>query len=323
MLAFTMLLAVLIDALLGEVKRFHPLVGFGLLAQKLEAKLNTAKQTQSNPTASKTAFIKGMLAWCLLVLPLPIGIFIGLDLLSHYPIYIQLGFDLVFIYFALGFKSLYQHGMQIYHALELRDLSLARRYCSYIVSRDTSQLTEQEISRACVESMLENSHDAVTATLICYLIGGAPLVILHRLANTLDAMWGYKNDRFIYFGKFSARADDVLGFVPAKLTALLYALLSVTRTNAVLKLAYQQAKHYKSHNGGWVMSAGASLLKIKLGGRAVYHNKTLFSPELGKGRTVEAIDIASSLKKATHAVILLILLTGLVEAGAQLLAMSR
>ncbi|GHF77829.1 adenosylcobinamide-phosphate synthase CbiB [Thalassotalea marina] len=301
MLFVTLTLAVLIDAWLGEVKRFHPLEGFGHIANAFERTLNCG--------GNKQQFIFGSIAWLAIVLPVPIALYVMGQLLANYSIWLVLALDVAVIYFAIGLNSLSQHGMQIYHALKANDLPLARQYCGYIVSRDTSSLSEQDISRATVESMLENSHDAVTATLICYLIGGAPLVVLHRLANTLDAMWGYKNQRFCYFGKFAARADDVLGFIPAKLTAVLYALMSGGRIKNILVNAYQQAKHYKSHNGGWVMSAGASLMKISLGGgQAMYGNKTYTSPTLGDGRLVNAQDIATSLRNVNYMVSLLLIL---------------
>lgn len=296
----TLTFAVLIDRRLGEVKRFHPLVGFGYIASKLEQRLNLG--------GVKQQFFNGTLAWLILVLPLPIMLYFLSNALLNGSIWWALLLDVVVIYFAIGLNSLSQHGMQIYRALKNNDLPLARRYCGFIVSRDTSKLSEQDISRATVESMLENSHDAVTATLICYLIGGAPLVVLHRLSNTLDAMWGYKNQRFSYFGKFAARADDVLGFIPAKVTAVLYALMSVTRVKKILVNAYQQAQHYKSHNGGWVMSAGATLMNISLGGgQATYGNKTYSSPKLGDGRMVEVKDIVTSLRNVNYIVALLLI----------------
>lgn len=298
-LTFVLLLALSLDATFGELKRFHPLVGFGNATNWLEKRLNRGGNVQK--------IILGTMAWGLLVLPVPMLLCVVLSSLEQLPLIAKLLLDAIVVYFAVALKSLYQHGMQIHAALQQKDIELARKYCGFIVSRETTKLTEQQISRATVESMLENGHDGVTATLIYYLIGGAPLVILHRLANTLDAMWGYKNSRFLYFGKFAARADDILGFVSGKITALLFALLGLRKCVSILQNACYQAKKYKSHNGGWVMSAGATLMNIKLGGSAVYHDKRYLSAPLGQGREVECNDIVASLKYV-HAVVLLLLL---------------
>lgn len=311
----TLLFAVLLDAILGETRRFHPLVGFGQAAYTFEKAFNHGGKHQR--------FLMGVFSWALLVLPIPVILLAIVPLLEQLPLAVQLIIDGLIVYFALGLKSLYQHGMQIFAALSEKNMPLARKYCGYIVSRDTTALTEQQISRATVESMLENSHDAVTATLICYLIGGAPLVVLHRLVNTLDAMWGYRNGRFEYFGKFAARADDVLGFIPAKITALLYAMLSPARFGQILKNAYCQARQYKSHNGGWVMAAGATLIRIQLGGSAVYHGKTCVSPVLGQGREVQVQDIATSLKRVVRVVFLLLALTCLFEVSLNLMTINK
>jgi adenosylcobinamide-phosphate synthase len=195
--------------------------------------------------------------------------------------------DSLAVYFALGLNSLKLHAKQIETPLLKGNLKQARFYISWMVSRDTENLNQSEISRASVESVLENGHDAAIATLFYYLIGGAPLVIVHRLANTLDAMWGYKNKRFINFGWFAAKADDWLGWPSAKLSALLYwlsAKISGYKTSSFLdcvKLAYHQAKQYKSLNGGWVISIGAQVLNLKLGGDSVYDNQRLSSTLLG------------------------------------------
>ena len=131
-------------------------------------------------------------------------------------------------------------------------------------------------------------------------------MIIHRLSNTLDAMWGYRNARFNYFGKFSARMDDALGFVSGKITCLLFASIGLCNGSAkrALKNAYQQGKQYKSHNGGWVMASGATVLNVCLGGKASYFGKEVFSPQIGQGDTVETKHIKSSLLLVKKGVLL-------------------
>jgi adenosylcobinamide-phosphate synthase len=298
-----MMMAYLIDYLLGEVKRFHPLVGFGRLTSKIEKTVNF---NQSN--AEKTNFwlprFLGILSWLVLCAPLPIIYFY-----FHQNNVLFWCLDGIVLYFSVGLKSLKLHALQILKPLKKNDLVTARHFCGYLVSRKTDDLSEQDIARATVESVLENGHDAAVASFFWFIIGGAPLVILHRLANTLDAMWGYKNQRFMHFGWCAARMDDLLGWPSAKISALLYAFqtnLSLPRTINALKNGYQQSQHYKSLNGGWVMATGASVLNFKLGGSAIYDGKEITSVTLGCGNSIVKNDILRSISLVNKAVITLI-----------------
>ena len=297
-LLFTLVTALVVDHFIGEPTRFHPLIIFGNIANKLETKFNKGNHQQQ--------FIGGLVTWCLLVLPLPLLYVLLLWLL---PVYLILLVNIYIVYWAVALNSLNLHGMQIYNPLINNDLAQAQHYCSYIVSRDTSELDAQAISRATTESMLENGHDGVTATLIYFVIGGAPLVIIHRLSNTLDAMWGYRTEQFNYFGKFSARMDDLLGFVSGKITALLFTVIGLfngTGKQALIN-AYSQSQSYKSHNGGWVMASGATVMNVCLGGSAVYFGKTVNSPLLGQGEVVQSKHIKASLTLVKQAVVLWLL----------------
>jgi len=302
MLFFTLLIALIIDHVIGEPNRFHPLVGFGKVAKFFERKLNRG--------TTQIRFLGGIIAWSVLVLPLPLLYCWLMSILPNYLIFI---INIYIVYWAVAMNSLNHHGMQIYWPLEAKNLQQAQHYCAYIVSRDTSELDAQAISRATTESMLENGHDGVTATLIYFVIGGAPLVIMHRLSNTLDAMWGYRTAQFNYFGKCSARMDDLLGFVSAKITALLFAFIGLLsgRARSILVNAYQQSQSYKSHNGGWVMAAGATLLNVRLGGSASYFGKTVHSPRLGAGEMVQSKHIRASLTLVKQTVLLWLLLVAI------------
>jgi adenosylcobinamide-phosphate synthase len=267
-----------LDLLLGEPKRFHPLVGYGSVVDKIEVLLHRAKH-------GIMQFFTGALAWLLLVIPLVV--------LAYY-LEQQLGwgFSLLVAYLAIGANSLKIHALQIFVALKQNNLPQAREKVAYIVSRDTSQLSEPEISRASVESVLENGSDAIFAPLFWLVIGGAPAVVLYRLSNTLDAMWGYRNAKYEYFGKFSARMDDILNWIPARLTALSYVAMGQS-----LKawLCWQrQARTWYSSNAGTVMSSGAGALDVQLGGTARYHGKDKSRPLLGTERLATADDIEAA-----------------------------
>jgi len=297
-ITFTLLAAVIIDHVIGEPKRFHPLVLFGKIARKLERKINQGSKMKR--------FLGGIVAWSLLVLPLPL---FYCWLMLVLPYYLLVILNIYIVYWAVALNSLNLHGLQIYLPLLENNLKQAQHYCGYIVSRDTSELDEQAICRATTESMLENGHDGVTATLIYFVLGGAPLVIVHRLSNTLDAMWGYRTEQFNYFGKFSARMDDLLGFVSAKITTLLFAVIGLFKSKGKQALvnAYQQSKNYKSHNGGWVMASGATVINVCLGGTASYFGKTVHSPQLGQGEVVQSKHIKASLTLVKQSVIVLLL----------------
>jgi adenosylcobinamide-phosphate synthase len=326
-ITLTILFALLIDSFFGEAKKYHYLVGFGTCAHWLESRLNRQTrggcpqefqegirqelkqelkqeplQTQS-PTFSVRRASLGALSWIILVVPIPFIYWLCLNDLVWYG---QVLLDGFIVYLAIGLTSLGQHAMQVYRPLKVNNLTKAQHFTGYLVSRDTTHLTPEEMARATTESMLENGHDSVIASLIYYLIGGAPLVIIHRLANTLDAMWGYKNSRFYSFGYASARLDDILGFVTGKCCTLLYAVQG--RFFTAMRNAYQQGSKYKSHNGGWVMSAGATVMNKRLGGVAQYHGKTVNSVTLGGGGKVDIDDIPKSVSVVKRATVILFLL---------------
>ena len=281
LLALAAPLGVVLDRLLGEPRHWHPLDGFGRAITALESILR--RGAPGHPLGNRLA---GLLAWCLLVLPLVALVFwlqSRLGLWLHIPL----------LYFALGARSLEEHALAVARPLAAGDLPQARRTLSWIVSRNTAELDEEAIARATVETVLENGNDAVFATLFWFCIGGGAGALLFRLANTLDAMWGYKDERRIYFGWAAARLDDVLGFIPARLTALSYTLLGNTRS--AWQCWRRQGRLWSSPNAGPVMAAGAGALNLTVGGNAVYHGCEEVRPDLGQGPRAKAGDIVRAL----------------------------
>ncbi|MGX5202692.1 cobalamin biosynthesis protein CobD/CbiB [Aliikangiella sp. IMCC44632] len=314
--------ALLLDYLIGEAKRFHCLVGFGVVATALEKILNgyAKKNTAFN------LLLSGCFAWALLIITglafywivyniLALAIltlFASLDtaLIAKFII------DVYVVYWAIGLRSLKEHTLNIYQPLNQGEIESARFRLSYLVSRETRQLAPKDIARAATESLFENGHDAVVASIFWYLVGGAPLVIIHRLSNTLDAMWGYRTCRFNYFGRCSAKIDDFLGWPSAKLTSIIYLFASFKSLQSVyigLLLAKRQAKRYKSINGGWAISAGATALGVRLGGKAVYHDQVFLGPILGLGKDIRAPQILSAIKLLNFAVLLCLGFVFLIE----------
>ena len=283
-----LLAAVLLDRWLGEPRRFHPLVGFGNLARRIENICYGA--ADAAPTAH---YLRGIVAVCALLIPL-----VALaTLLQQLAIFGTL-FSIVLLYFAIAPRSLREHAERVANAFSAGDLPGTRRQVSYLVSRDTSQLDESGVARATVESVLENGNDAIFAALFWFVLAGAPGVLLYRLSNTLDAMWGYRNKRYNYFGWAAARLDDVLNFIPSRLTALSYALLG--HTSSALRCWRQQAPAWDSPNAGPVMAAGAGALRVQLGGAAIYHGAVEQRPALGCGMAAGAADIARAVRLVQH-----------------------
>lgn len=266
---------VALDALLGEPRRWHPLVAFGRMAGRIEQRFNSGGRGWRS---------HGVTAWVLAVIPLTILA----TALSWLP-YIGWLVDILALYCALGMRSLGEHVQPVADALRRQDLDEARTRVGYLVSRQTSELDATDVARAATESVLENGSDAVFAAIFWFAVAGAPGVVLYRLSNTLDAMWGYRNERFERFGWAAARIDDVLNYIPARLVALTYAVLGKTR--AALRCWRQQAPHWDSPNAGPVMAAGAGALGVALGGPAIYHGELHERPQLGEGLPADADSI--------------------------------
>ena len=282
---------VLLDRLLGEVRHAHPLVAFGQYADALERLLNAGGWRQA----------KGFLAWALAVLPLTALAAWG----KRYDIYGWLT-EVLLLYFALGGRSLAEHAERVGKDLAADNLPAAREHVGWIVSRDTSALDEEGVAKACIESALENGNDAIFGALFWFILFGGAGALFFRLANTLDAMWGYKNPRFLHFGRAAARIDDAINYFPARLTALSYALCGQTRR--ALTCWRQQAPHWESPNAGPVMSAGAGSLGLSLGGAAIYHGQREERPVLGQGQCANRHDIPRALKLVRHSLALWLLL---------------
>ena len=277
--------AALLDRGLGEPRRQHPLIGFGWLAQRVEALVYGAPELPARARRER-----GVIAVILLLVPFTVAA----GLLAWLPL-IGLAVALGLLYLALGARSLAEHAEAVAAALQAGDLALARRKVAMIVSRDVADLDEEGISRATVESVLENGCDAIFGALFWFVLAGAAGVVLYRLANTLDALWGYRTPRYLDFGWAAARFDDALNWLPARLTALSYALVGPQPARA-WRCWQAQAPNWKSPNAGPVMAAGAGALGLALGGPACYHGQWQPRPPLGEGLAPCAEDIGRAVK---------------------------
>lgn len=306
LMALSCLAAVFLDQRWGEMRRWHPLVGFGALARRTETWLYGPPEPSAGARRAR-----GIVAVLALLIPVTA---VAL-LLARLPLIGILAAP-VLLYLAIGAHSLAEHAQAVMVALEAEDIPLARQKVAMIVSRDTDALDEEGISRATVESVLENGCDAIFGALFWFVVAGAPGVVLYRLANTLDAMWGYRNARYEHFGWAAARLDDLLNLLPARLTALSY-VVTGTRPALAWHCWRAQAPTWKSPNAGPVMAAGAGALGLALGGPACYHGAWQIRPALGEGLAPGAQDIGRAIRLTQRA---LWLWLGVITLGGLLLA---
>lgn len=294
------LTALVLDRWWGELQRGHPLVFFGRCASWLERRLNS-----STSRSSSGLLLSGALAVLLAVLPWVIPVWwLAWWLGEQMGVLVWL-FDSLVLYFALGRRSLLEHAMAVRDPLLKGDLAEARQATARIVSRETTTASEQDLVKAVVETSLENSNDAVFASLFWYAVAGSPGVVLHRLANTLDAMWGYRNERFLYFGRSAARLDDLLAFVPAQVLSLLFCLVAEPGSRlAAFRAWWQRGWRWKSINAGSVMASGAAALGLSVGGAARYAHGTEKRPRLGCGRSPQPGDIEACFRLQHRAIAL-------------------
>ena len=299
-----MLCGVALDMLLGEARRWHPLVGFGTLATHLEKRLNEPG----------FGVARGVFAWSAAVIPLVVlstwlagASYVDSDSAAIFTVstagVCAALAHVLLLYFALGLRSLRDHNLPIAEALQRGELAQARVLTARIVSRDTATEDSAGLAKASTESLLENGNDAVFGTLFWFAIGGGPGALLFRLANTLDAMWGYKNARLRQFGWAAARIDDALNFIPARLTALSYVLLAGDARTA-WRCWRSQAPAWPSPNAGPVMASGAGALGITLGGSARYDGIDEQRPPLGAGGAPQAADITRAWRLVVHTTVL-------------------
>ncbi|RDS85247.1 adenosylcobinamide-phosphate synthase CbiB [Dyella psychrodurans] len=284
--ALLMIAAVMLDKLLGEPRRAHPLVAFGRVVHGIERRMHADTRWA------------GVLAWSVAVLPSVLLLWV---LQQAMPIWASRLIAVLTLYFTLGLRSLGEHAQPVATALQSGELDAARGAVGRMVSRDTAALNTHQVAAAATESVLENGNDAVFGALFWFALLGAPGALLYRLANTLDAMWGYRTPRYERFGWAAARIDDVLNYVPARLTAFTYALCG--NFNRALRCWREQAPQWDSPNAGPVMAAGAGALDVRLGGAAPYHGVWEERPALGEGDPPSAESISRALRLLRNGVI--------------------
>jgi len=302
------LAALLLDLLLGDPRGWpHPVIAIGRLITRLET---VAEKLLGRSREAGILLLVGTVSGSVLLA----AVLLGLGAALH-P-WLEGVVALWLAYSALALRSLHQESATVIKALAADDLDGARQALAMIVGRDTANLDRDDILRACIETVAENSSDGVIAPLFYLLFGGPLLAIAFKAVSTLDSMVGYKDDRYRELGWASARCDDLVNFIPARLTALaiIVAALPLRLNGAgAWQAVRRDARKHTSPNAGYPEAAVAGAVGVQLGGSAVYFGREVVKPTLG--------DAVSPLSIAAYrqTVALMYLSTFLVVVGGLLL----
>lgn len=277
---FILLTAFALDCIIGDPQNpWHPIRFIGSGISKGVAVYKKAK-----PGSPAGQFVAGAVL-TLIIVALSYGL-TRLIIWGFYHLHIWAGLvmEAVICYFLIAAKALKDESMKVFRSLAAGDIAEARKNLSYIVGRDTQNLSAPEIVKATVETVAENLSDGVIAPLIFIFIGGAPLGMAYKAVNTLDSMIGYKNEEYEYFGKFAARLDDVVNFIPARISALCM-LVGVPFAGGNMKRGWRvyirDRRNHKSPNASQTESVCAGALGIRLGGGSHYRGIFVPKPTIG------------------------------------------
>lgn len=272
--AAVILIAIALDLGLGWPDRLyrrigHPVTWMGAAIRKLEALWN-------KPTVSfATRKFRGGVVAVLVTVGSAALAFLAQAALPSGWVGIVLGGVLVWPFIAL--RSMHDHVAAIIPPLQADDLPRARHEVSMIVGRDPSQLDAEGVARAATESLAENTSDGIVAPIFWGLVGGLPGIVGYKAINTLDSMIGYRSPRYAAFGWASARIDDLANLVPARLTGVIFALVS-PRPRAALASMLRDARLHRSPNAGWPEAAMAGALGVRLSGPRIYDGAATDDP---------------------------------------------
>ena len=286
-------LSFVLDLLLGDPEKLlHPVVVMGKVISRLEKILRAC--FPKTPRGERAAGF-------VLALLLPVGT-LAVTILALWAVglihpVLRFALGVFWGWQALALKGLNTESKRVYNALTTGTIEDARKAVSRIVGRDTQHLDEAGVTRAAVETVAENTSDGVTAPLLFLALGGLPLGMVYKAVNTMDSMVGYRNERYCWFGTAAARLDDVLNWIPARLSGLMMclaaALLPGCSGRRALRVFFRDRRKHSSPNSAHTEAACAGALGVQLAGDAWYFGKKVSKPTIGDGlRPVERADVA-------------------------------
>ncbi len=278
--AAVIILAFMLDCLIGDPQNpVHPvrIIGYGI-------SWGVRWFRACKITSRMTSFLLGLMLTLVIVGATFFSTWLLLRWLHGVHFGLAFACEVILCYFIIAPNALRLESMKVYQSIQSDDLAGARKNLSRIVGRDTQQLEYPGIVRATVETIAENFSDGVIAPLFYVVLGGVPLGMAYKAANTLDSMIGYRNDAFEYFGKFAARLDDVVNYVPARISALLMitaTLITRNDTRRAIRIYWRDRRKHKSPNSAQTESVCAGALGLALGGGNYYHGKLVQKPVIG------------------------------------------
>ena len=291
----------LLDRLFGDPERLpHPVVLFGKMIAKGERMLNLGKWR----------VLKGALLAVMLISVVVFATWTMIVVADKVNIYLGMAMRAILVFYCLAGTTLIREVRQVFYAID-SSLDEGRQQVARIVGRDTSELTDEEVRKAALETLAENLNDGVIAPLFWFAIGGVPAMMGYKMVNTLDSMIAYHSPRYLKFGKAAARIDDIANYIPARLTALLM-LIAARRLNLV-SFVMKYGPCHASPNSGWPEAALAGILGCRFGGPHKYFGETFDKPYIGnqdKPLTREDMEKAVRINRTaeTLGVIIIILL---------------
>ncbi len=283
--------AYFLDLIVGDPDKFpHPVIYMGKLISTMEKLMRKSKINEK---------IAGFIIW---IVTVALVFFISYTLmffLSINKIAYVLG-ALVIVCTSFSTKCLAKEAKKIYLTLQEDDIEKSRKQLSYIVGRDTSQLSREEIIRATVETVAENTVDGTLAPMFYAYIGGPVFAMVYKAVNTMDSMIAYKTEEYKDIGFIAAKMDDLFNFIPARLSLLSFtigALILGYDYRNCFRITIRDRKNHKSPNCAYPEAAVAGALGIQLGGTNVYFGESIYKPTIGdKKRVLEADDILKANK---------------------------
>ena len=275
---YIILAAFVLDFIFGDPKKMpHPIIYMGNAISFFEGRFRKFIK----PPMVSGGILAGFLICFTWFVAMAV---IKLSLLIH-PVFGNV-VQVILLFFCFSSNSLEKAALTVFKALEENNIEMARKKVSMIVGRQTQTLDQNAVTRASVETVAENFVDGFLSPLFFAMIGGVPWALAYKMINTLDSMVGYKNEKYLYFGRVSARIDDVANFIPARISVVIIALsavlFSVKRGFLALKTGFSQGSLHKSPNAGYPEAAFSGALEIRLGGPSTYHGAVVEKPYIGK-----------------------------------------
>lgn len=279
-LMFPLLIGWILDKLFGDPAGLpHPVVGFGKMISFCERRWNRGGYRR----------LKGGIVAIALILIVYVGsawVLYNLFVLNSW---LGIIVSSILVFYCLAGTTLIHEVKMVFLAAD-RSLEEGRKQVSRIVGRDTSELTDQEVRTAALETLAENLSDGVIAPLFWYLLLGVPGMLAYKMVNTLDSMIGYKNERYLQFGCMAAHIDDIANYIPARLTAFLM-VLSASRPR-LFRFVGKYGSQHASPNSGYPESALAGILNCRFGGSHNYFGEVVHKPFIGNNdRLVHTVDM--------------------------------